>query len=108
MKTEQRTEQIPQAAGTAATRFAWDVFVLCGDHSMADEAKRGRKKPMVGFIAGVTAPPGRRMGHAGAIISSAGESAAEKVAMLRDLGVTICPTPAAMGTTVAEVLGRLT
>ena len=47
------------------------------------------------------------MGHAGAIISSAGESAAEKVAMLRDLGVVICPTPAAMGDTVAAVLAAM-
>jgi malate-CoA ligase subunit alpha len=70
-------------------------------------AKENMGKPLIAYIAGLTAPEGRRMGHAGAIISSAGESAAEKVAMLRDLGVTICPTPAAMGTTVAEVLGRL-
>ncbi len=70
-------------------------------------AKENMSKPLIAYIAGLTAPEGRRMGHAGAIISSAGESAAEKVAMLRDLGVTICPTPAAMGTTVAEVLGRL-
>lgn len=64
-------------------------------------------KPLVAYIAGLTAPEGRRMGHAGAIISSAGEGAAEKVAMLKDLGVTICPTPAAMGATVAEVLAKL-
>lgn len=70
-------------------------------------AKENMSKPLIAYIAGLTAPEGRRMGHAGAIISSAGESAAEKVAMLRDLGVTICPTPAAMGITVAEVLGNL-
>jgi len=70
-------------------------------------AKEHMTKPVVAYIAGLTAPEGRRMGHAGAIISSAGESAAEKVAMLKDLGVTICPTPAAMGATVAEVLARL-
>lgn len=70
-------------------------------------AKENMGKPLIAYIAGLTAPEGRRMGHAGAIISSAGESAAEKVAILRDLGVTICPTPAAMGTTVAEVLRRL-
>jgi len=70
-------------------------------------AKEHMGKPLVAYIAGLTAPEGRRMGHAGAIISSAGESAAEKVAMLKDLGVTICPTPAAMGATVAEVLARL-
>ena len=70
-------------------------------------AKANMKKPVVAYIAGLTAPEGRRMGHAGAIISSAGESAAEKVALLRELGVTICPTPAAMGETVAKVLATL-
>ena len=70
-------------------------------------AKEHMSKPVVAYIAGLTAPEGRRMGHAGAIISSAGESAAEKVAMLKELGVTICPTPAAMGVTVAEVLARI-
>ncbi|MDO9106594.1 MAG: succinate--CoA ligase subunit alpha [Methylovulum sp.] len=64
-------------------------------------------KPVVAYIAGLTAPEGRRMGHAGAIISSAGESASEKVALLRELGVTICPTPAAMGATIAEVLANI-
>jgi malate-CoA ligase subunit alpha len=70
-------------------------------------AKEHMTKPVVAYIAGLTAPEGRRMGHAGAIISSAGESAAEKVAMLKELGVTICPTPAAMGETVAAVLARM-
>lgn len=70
-------------------------------------AKEHMSKPLIAYIAGLTAPQGRRMGHAGAIISSAGESAAEKVAVLKDLGITICPTPAAMGDTVAEVLARM-
>lgn len=70
-------------------------------------AKEHMSKPVVAYIAGLTAPKGRRMGHAGAIISSAGESAAEKVAMLQDLGVTIAPTPSAMGETVAKVLAKL-
>ena len=70
-------------------------------------AKANMKKPVIAYIAGLTAPEGRRMGHAGAIISSAGESAAEKVAILKDLGVTICPTPSAMGETVAKVLAGL-
>jgi len=70
-------------------------------------AKEHMTKPVVAYIAGLTAPEGRRMGHAGAIISSAGESAAEKVAILKELGVTICPTPAAMGETVAQVLAKL-
>jgi malate-CoA ligase subunit alpha len=70
-------------------------------------AKEYMSKPLIAYIAGLTAPEGRRMGHAGAIISSVGESAAEKVAVLKDLGVIICPTPAAMGDTVAEVLARM-
>ncbi|MGZ8241317.1 MAG: succinate--CoA ligase subunit alpha [Methylobacter sp.] len=70
-------------------------------------AKEHTSKPVVAYIAGLTAPEGRRMGHAGAIISSAGESAAEKVAMLKDLGITICPTPSAMGETVAAVLAKM-
>lgn len=70
-------------------------------------AKEHMTKPVVAYIAGLTAPKGRRMGHAGAIISSVGESAAEKVDMLQALGVTIAPTPAAMGATVAKVLASL-
>lgn len=70
-------------------------------------AKEHMSKPVVAYIAGLTAPKGRRMGHAGAIISSVGESAAEKVELLKDLGVTIAPTPAAMGETVARVLAAL-
>jgi malate-CoA ligase subunit alpha len=70
-------------------------------------AKEHMSKPVVAYIAGLTAPKGRRMGHAGAIISSVGESAAEKVEMLKQLGVIIAPTPAAMGETVAQVLAKL-
>ena len=70
-------------------------------------AKEHMSKPVVAYIAGLTAPKGRRMGHAGAIISSSGESAAEKVEMLKELGVTIAPTPSAMGETVAQVLATL-
>ena len=70
-------------------------------------AKEHMNKPLIAYIAGLTAPQGRRMGHAGAIISSVGESAAEKVAMLQELGVTICPTPSAMGETVARVLAGM-
>ncbi|PPD20434.1 MAG: succinate--CoA ligase subunit alpha [Methylomonas sp.] len=70
-------------------------------------AKEHMSKPVVAYIAGLTAPKGRRMGHAGAIISSVGESAAEKVDILTALGVTIAPTPSAMGETVAKILARL-
>lgn len=65
--------------------------------------KENCKKPVVAYIAGLTAPKGRRMGHAGAIISAYGESAAEKVEVLRECGVHVSPTPADIGKTVAEV-----
>lgn len=68
-------------------------------------AKENMKKPVIGYIAGLTAPKGRRMGHAGAIISAFGESAAEKVEILQECGVTVSPSPAEIGETVAKVLG---
>jgi malate-CoA ligase subunit alpha len=90
-----------------------EVVVMIGEIGGPQEVQAGifardhMSKPVIAYIAGLTAPEGRRMGHAGAIISSPGESAAEKVAMLRDLGVTICPTPSAIGETVAAVLSGM-
>jgi succinyl-CoA synthetase alpha subunit len=71
---------------------------------LADERKKGRWKPTVGFIAGSTAPPGRRMGHAGAIISGGKGDAPSKIAALEAAGIKVAPHPAALGRTMTELL----
>ncbi|MFC6650324.1 MULTISPECIES: succinate--CoA ligase subunit alpha [Paenibacillus] len=66
--------------------------------------KENMTKPVVGFIGGVTAPPGKRMGHAGAIISGGKGTASEKIAVLESCGIKVAPTPAEMGSTLVSVL----
>jgi succinyl-CoA synthetase alpha subunit len=74
------------------------------EENAAEYIKREFKKPVCGFIAGVTAPPGKRMGHAGAIISGGKGTAADKIAALRAAGVKIAPTPSDLGSTLKSLL----
>ena len=91
-----------------------DAIVMIGEIGGSYEADaarwikaNGNKKPVVGFIAGQTAPPGRRMGHAGAIIGGKEDTAAAKMAIMRECGIHVVDSPAIIGKTMAKVLGKV-
>ncbi len=89
-----------------------DAVLMIGEIGGPQEAeasawiRENMSKPVIGFVAGLTAPKGRRMGHAGAIISAAGDSASEKAEIMRSYGLTVAPDPGSFGQTVADVLAR--
>jgi malate-CoA ligase subunit alpha len=89
-----------------------DAIMMIGEIGGPQEAEAAAfardhmKKPVVAYIAGLSAPKGRKMGHAGAIVSAFGESAQEKVEILSAAGITVAPNPSAMGETMAMVLNR--
>ncbi|MEE4118208.1 MAG: succinate--CoA ligase subunit alpha [Paracoccaceae bacterium] len=89
-----------------------DAVFMIGEIGGPQEAeaaayvKECMTKPVVAFVAGLSAPKGRQMGHAGAIVSAFGESAQEKVVILEDAGITVAPNPSVMGETMARVLGH--
>ena len=96
----QRFERDPQ---TKAVLMIGEI----GGSSEEDAArfvKENMKKPVAGFIAGVTAPPGRRMGHAGAVISGGKGAASDKIAAMRDAGIAVAPTPTDLGKTIAPLV----
>ncbi len=90
-----------------------EAVVMIGEIGGPQEAEaaawiaKNMTKPVIGYVAGMTAPKGRRMGHAGAIISAAGDSAAEKTEIMRSYGLAVAPSPSELGATVAQVLARL-
>jgi malate-CoA ligase subunit alpha len=89
-----------------------EAVVMIGEIGGPQEAeaskwvKENMSKPVIGYVAGLTAPKGRRMGHAGAIISASGDSAAEKTQVMKSFGLTVAPSACELGSTVAEVLRR--
>ncbi|HEU5169947.1 MAG TPA: succinate--CoA ligase subunit alpha [Gemmatimonadales bacterium] len=93
--------------GTEAVMIIGEI----GGPQEAEAAKFYRdhmRKPVIGYVAGLSAPKGRRMGHAGAIIRAFGESAAEKMEIMKEAGITVAPSPAELGATVAKALASRT
>ena len=90
-----------------------DAIIMIGEIGGPQEVEAARffkenmSKPVTAYIAGLTAPKGRRMGHAGAIVSTAGESAAEKVEILQQNGISIVPSPASFAQSVSEMLNKV-
>lgn len=90
-----------------------EVVIMIGEIGGPQEAEAAAwvqqhmSKPVVGYVAGLTAPKGRRMGHAGAVISAAGDTASEKAEIMRSHGLLVAPSAAELGATVAEALSRL-
>jgi succinyl-CoA synthetase alpha subunit len=89
-----------------------DAVIMIGEIGGSDEedaarwVKKNMKKPVVGFIAGITAPPGKRMGHAGAIISGGKGTAQEKLSVMEECGIKVTRNPAEMGRTLKSVLKK--
>jgi malate-CoA ligase subunit alpha len=90
-----------------------EAVIMIGEIGGPQEAeasawiKTNMSKPVIGYVAGVTAPKGRRMGHAGAIISAEGDTAAEKTEIMRSFGLHVAPSAAELGSTVAKALRKL-
>ena len=89
-----------------------DAVMMIGEIGGPQEAdaatfvKQQMKKPVIGYVAGLTAPKGRRMGHAGAIISAFGDTAAEKAEIMRSAGLIVAPSPSELGATVAQAVAK--
>jgi succinyl-CoA synthetase alpha subunit len=87
-----------------------EAIVMIGEIGGTDEEEAAQfvkdhvNKPVIGFVAGKTAPPGRRMGHAGAIISGGRGTASDKLMAFQEAGITVAPTPSEIGSTVKKVL----